>query len=247
MCSQPVWLCYGVHTQSKVEWVCEHNYKEQSTCMELTVSIPREYQSRVHTSTERTRTPRKGRTVKTERGDERTKTTQRTGRTRRAERSNRMRRTKRTEKTGRTRRTEPREQGEPRELRKQGERGEPRELRKQGEWGEQRTKRTSTSKESQVHCEPALFGAGISSSIPKHYLDIGNEIERFVEECNVGADAWQRTGVLTFDGNRKVKKCTYKQIKKHLEKKLYGRHFARLYNCALLETVVGCQPGVTIG
>ena len=35
--------------------------------------------------------------------------------------------------------------------------------------------------------------------------DIGNVIERFVQERNVGADAWRRTGVLTFDGNTKLK------------------------------------------
>lgn len=49
------------------------------------------------------------------------------------------------------------------------------------------------------------------SSIPKQYPDIGNTIEKYVQSCNVGADAWRRTGLLTFDGNRKVnKKCTYK-------------------------------------
>lgn len=48
--------------------------------------------------------------------------------------------------------------------------------------------------------------------------DIGKEIERFVEERNIGADAWRHTGVLTFDGNRNVKhKVTYKRIKEHLE------------------------------
>ena len=36
------------------------------------------------------------------------------------------------------------------------------------------------------------------------FPDIGNEIERFVESRGVGADAWRGTGVLTFDGNRKL-------------------------------------------
>ena len=50
------------------------------------------------------------------------------------------------------------------------------------------------------------------------YPDIGSTIEKFVESCNVGADAWRRTGLLTFDGNVKVeKKCTYKRIQNHLE------------------------------
>ena len=30
---------------------------------------------------------------------------------------------------------------------------------------------------------------------------IGKEIENFVKDCGVGADAWRRTGILTFDGN----------------------------------------------
>ena len=55
---------------------------------------------------------------------------------------------------------------------------------------------------------------------------IGKEIEAFVSERNVGADAWRRTGVLTFDGNRKVKeKVTYERIRKHLEE-VYGRKFS---------------------
>ena len=54
--------------------------------------------------------------------------------------------------------------------------------------------------------------------------DIGATIENFVQEY-VGADAW-RTGILTFDGNVKVrKKATYNRIKEHLETK-YGCHFS---------------------
>ena len=48
---------------------------------------------------------------------------------------------------------------------------------------------------------------------------IGKEIENFVKECGAGADAWRRTGVITFDGNRKVKKPTFKHVKEHLEEK----------------------------
>lgn len=45
-------------------------------------------------------------------------------------------------------------------------------------------------------------------------------MEEFVESKKVGADAWRRTGLLTFDGDRKRgKKVTYKGIKEHLEKK----------------------------
>ena len=50
------------------------------------------------------------------------------------------------------------------------------------------------------------------------FPDIGQTIENYVKECNVGADAWRRTGVLTFDGNRRVKqKATYRRIQQHLQ------------------------------
>ena len=49
---------------------------------------------------------------------------------------------------------------------------------------------------------------------------IGKEIENFVKDCGAGADAWRRTGVITFDGNRKVKKKpTFNRVKEHLEEK----------------------------
>ena len=35
--------------------------------------------------------------------------------------------------------------------------------------------------------------------------DIGKTMEMFVQQNNVGADAWRRTGVLTFDGNANLK------------------------------------------
>lgn len=42
----------------------------------------------------------------------------------------------------------------------------------------------------------------------------------------MGADAWQRTGMLTFDGNCKVKqKVTYGRIQRHLQDK-YGHKFS---------------------
>lgn len=47
-----------------------------------------------------------------------------------------------------------------------------------------------------------------------------------MEDNNIGADAWRRTGVLTFDGNVKIgKKVTYMRIKKHLED-VYQHKFA---------------------
>jgi len=42
----------------------------------------------------------------------------------------------------------------------------------------------------------------------------------------VGANAWRRTGILTFDGNLKVKKkCTFRRIQEHLES-VYHRHLS---------------------
>ncbi len=50
--------------------------------------------------------------------------------------------------------------------------------------------------------------------------DIGKAIEEFVQKCGAGADAWRRTGVITFDGNKRIeKKATFKRVQKHLENK----------------------------
>ena len=55
---------------------------------------------------------------------------------------------------------------------------------------------------------------------------IGNEIESFVQSHNVGADAWRRTGVMTFDGNiHSIEKVTYERIRPHLET-VYKRPFS---------------------
>ena len=60
-------------------------------------------------------------------------------------------------------------------------------------------------------------------SVVDRFPDIGQSIESFVSESNIGADAWRRTGVLTFDGNLRIKqKVTYGRIRQHLEEK---------YNC----------------
>ena len=58
------------------------------------------------------------------------------------------------------------------------------------------------------------------------YPDIGKTIEQFVQEHNVGADAWRRTGILTFDGNTRLKeKITYEKVRQHLED-TYQRKFS---------------------
>lgn len=63
------------------------------------------------------------------------------------------------------------------------------------------------------------------SKILKECPDIGQTIENYVKSAGAGADSWRRTGVLTFDGNRKVqKKPTFSRIKEHLEM-VYNRKF----------------------
>ena len=65
-----------------------------------------------------------------------------------------------------------------------------------------------------------------TDSIINQYPDIGKVIEDFVEQRNIGADAWRRTGVLTFDGNTLVgKKVTFKRIQQHLQQ-VYKRSFS---------------------
>ena len=62
-------------------------------------------------------------------------------------------------------------------------------------------------------------------SIVDKFPDIGETIALFVSESNIGADAWRRTGVLTFDGNLKItQKVTYGRIQQHLQEK---------YSCAI--------------
>lgn len=62
--------------------------------------------------------------------------------------------------------------------------------------------------------------------IVMQFPNIGKVIEAFVKQRNVGADAWRRTGVLTFDGNCRVKeKVTFRKIQHHLQE-VYHRKFA---------------------
>ena len=62
--------------------------------------------------------------------------------------------------------------------------------------------------------------------IVKQFPDIGQTIEEFVKQNNVGADQWRRTGVLTFDGNvRDAKRVTYERIRQHLNS-VYHREFS---------------------
>ena len=62
--------------------------------------------------------------------------------------------------------------------------------------------------------------------ILKECPDIGEQMEKYVQERNIGADAWRRTRVLTFDGNTRVKtKVTYERLRQHLMS-IYNRHFS---------------------
>ena len=63
-------------------------------------------------------------------------------------------------------------------------------------------------------------------SVESKFPDIGESIEAFVSDRNVGADAWRRTGVLTFDGNVRVnEKVTYGRIQEYLQEK-YSHKFS---------------------
>ena len=65
-----------------------------------------------------------------------------------------------------------------------------------------------------------------ASKLLKKYPNLGKDIENFVHENRIGADAWRRTGVATFDGNIKSgRRVTYSRIKEHLEQK-YGTKFS---------------------
>ena len=58
------------------------------------------------------------------------------------------------------------------------------------------------------------------------YPDIGDVIESFVQESDVGADSWRRTGVYTFSGDqKKSKRVTFSKIQEKL-KEHNGRHFS---------------------
>ena len=65
-----------------------------------------------------------------------------------------------------------------------------------------------------------------TKSILITYPDIGDVIERFVQESDVGADSWRRTGVYTFSGDqKKSKRVTFSKIQGKL-KEHYGRQFS---------------------
>ena len=65
-----------------------------------------------------------------------------------------------------------------------------------------------------------------ASKLLKRFPELGKDIENFVRDNRIGADAWRRTGVATFNRNtRKGPRATYKRIKEHLENK-YNTKFS---------------------
>ena len=84
-----------------------------------------------------------------------------------------------------------------------------------------RIKRRAQRKASKEITERCILNKKVPpgvSRLLKQFPDIGKDVEEFVESKRVGADAWRRTGLLTFDGNRKRgKKVTYSRIKEHTE------------------------------
>ena len=58
----------------------------------------------------------------------------------------------------------------------------------------------------------------IVSSIVKRHPTIGKDVEDYVSKKQLGADAWRQTGVITFDGNRKMgPKVIFKKTKMALK------------------------------
>lgn len=87
-------------------------------------------------------------------------------------------------------------------------------------------KRRARINASKTIAKAGLLKRGVTKRVSKviqKYPNIGKDIEDYVREQKVGADAWRRTGVLTFSYGKNQEnsglKVTYKRIKEHLEKK----------------------------
>ena len=90
-------------------------------------------------------------------------------------------------------------------------------------------RRRAKRRQVKTVAERRFFSRKVSkktSQILKECPDIGITMKKFAEEHNLGADAWRRTGVLTFDGNTSLKqKATYEGIRQHLQE-VYKRKFS---------------------
>ena len=62
--------------------------------------------------------------------------------------------------------------------------------------------------------------------IVSRYPDIGKVIEEHARACDVGADQWRRTGLLTFGAQKKTeKRLTFENLRVYLEG-YYNRPFS---------------------
>ena len=65
-----------------------------------------------------------------------------------------------------------------------------------------------------------------TKTIIDRYPDIGDVIESIVQESDIGADSWRRTGVYTFTGDqKKTKRITFSKIQEKLQNH-YCAHFS---------------------
>lgn len=92
-------------------------------------------------------------------------------------------------------------------------------IKKQRKLIRRRKKRFFTVKKTEQRLLKRKVPRAVSRILTK-FPNIGKDMEEFVKSHKVGADAWRRTGALTFDGNSKVgPKVTYKRIQEYLNKK----------------------------
>ena len=84
-------------------------------------------------------------------------------------------------------------------------------------------KRMAKRQEAKVVAERGLLKRKVSKKVSKvlqRFPNIGKDIEEFVQSKRCGADSWRRTGVTTFDGNRKKgPKASFRSIQEHLQQK----------------------------
>ena len=84
-------------------------------------------------------------------------------------------------------------------------------------------KRMAKRKEAKEIAEMNLLKRKVPNrvgSILRRFPNIGKDIEEFVSSKRCGADSWRRTGVTTFDGNRKRgPKASFRSIQEHLQTK----------------------------
>ena len=90
-------------------------------------------------------------------------------------------------------------------------------------------KRTARRRREKAIAEQHLLSRKVShraNTILQKFPNIAETIEQYVQDHRVCADTWRRTGILTFDGNTKLKeKVTYEKIRQHL-RQIYQHLFS---------------------